>query len=61
MITKIQNIDFTTIILTITGTGASIVAWMSEHELMGGWVLFTLGVLQLAKAYAVFTGKKKDK
>lgn len=58
---RLVNIDITTILLSATGVGASIIAWMSEHEIMGGWVLFTLGLLQTAKAYAIFTGKKKDK
>lgn len=60
MISKILSIDFTTVILTGTGAAASVVAWMSEHEIMGGWVLFTLGVLQLAKAYAVYKKGKTD-
>lgn len=58
---RVISLDYTTILLSATGVGASVIAWMSEHEIMGGWVLFTLGLLQAAKAYAIFTGKRKDK
>ncbi len=58
---RLLTLDGTTILLSATSAGATVVAWMTEHEIMGGFVLFTIGVLNLGKTYAHLTGKKKDK
>ena len=44
----------------VTSLG-SVIAWVTEYAsgFAGGFVLFTVGVLNLAKAYATFKGHQK--
>ncbi len=57
---RLLEIDFQMIALNITSFG-SIVAWVTENAtgFAGGFVLFSVGVLNLAKAYSTIKGKKK--
>lgn len=55
----LQHIDIQMVALNLTSFG-SILAWATENAtgLAGGFVLITIGILNLAKAYSVY--KKAD-
>ena len=57
----LNNLDLQMLILNVTSLG-SVVAWVTEYAsgFAGGFVLFTVGVLNLAKAYATFKNPKRE-
>ena len=61
---RLMNIDLQMLGLNVASLG-SIVAWITEHAtgFAGGFVLVTVGVLNLAKAYSTIkeARRKRDK
>ncbi len=56
----LAHLDLQMLFLNVTSLG-SVIAWVTEYAsgFAGGFVLFTVGVLNLAKAYATFKGYQK--
>lgn len=62
MVSKlIGQVDLQMMLLNVTSLG-SVLAWVTEYAsgFAGGFVLFTIGVLNLAKAYSTIREFKKD-
>ncbi len=55
------NIDVTYLLLNTTSAGMLVLAWLTEHmaSLGGFFVMFTVGILNLSKAYVNY--KKANK
>lgn len=56
-----EHLDLQMVFLNVTSLG-SVIAWATEHAsgIGGGFVLFTVGVLNLSKAYSTVK-KAEDK
>tara|TARA_R110002110_G_scaffold13212_4_gene63428 strand:+ start:78 stop:275 length:198 start_codon:yes stop_codon:yes gene_type:complete len=59
---RLINTDLQILALNITSLG-SVIAWVTENAtgFGGGFVLFTVGILNLAKAYSTVKHGKREK
>lgn len=60
LIKIIQYIDFKIVAFNVVSFG-SIITWFTENATAAGFVLITIGILNLAKVYSIIKNGDKDK